>query len=138
MPRANTFKAALAKSEAQLTKAESDLQKAHQRVSVLTSKIPELRRACESLRVLCGQKAVPMDVRVLHNSVDYAVEQPAVSDMEDIAAHARKKLPPEVAAKMPVEDLTGIGSIPAAGGDQTLDPTNLPEDEDFYLSGGRS
>lgn len=47
---------ALQANEQALEKAKADLAKAQKAVLTLGQKIPELERACEALRVLCGEK----------------------------------------------------------------------------------
>ena len=101
---------ALQANEQALEKAKADLLKAQQTVAKLTQKIPELQRACESLRVLVGEKPKP---KLLHLSEVATYPEDDIKEMTKKEIVVPTAVPPEIAAKLPVQDLTGIGSIPA-------------------------
>lgn len=143
MAKQTQLKKTLAATEAQLDKAVADLQKAQKRVQDLTRKIPELRGAVNSLKVLVGVKNDPSLLSTTHLKTHIesviaegeewlktATPMVPLNDMENIVAGIKAKLPPEVAARMPAENLTGMGSVPAT---QQEPAEPLPDDEDFYL-----
>jgi ABC-type transporter Mla subunit MlaD len=132
MAKQTQLKKTLAATEAQLDKAVADLQKAQKRVQDLTRKIPELRQAVNSLKVLVGEKSTTTIITTgtTTETPGFLAEQSPTDDMQNIVAGIKAKLPPEVAARMPAENLTGMGSVPAT---QQEPAEPLPDDEDFYL-----
>jgi len=117
---------ALQENEHQLEKAKTDLLKAQTTVTKLTQKIPELEKAVDALRVLCGQKPKEQVPIFVHTSeiASYTADE------------ITKLVPLELAVQVPaLRDLTGVGSIPAP-----VKPSNEPEyvvenpdDENAYL-----
>jgi len=126
MARLNKNQVALEANQQALEKAKADLAKAQKAVTTLSQKIPELERACEALRVLCGEKKTHLPEKEVQSIRD--------KNIPDEVFKSTPSIPPDIASKLPVQDLTGFGSIPA-----TKPPANEPElvvdpdDENAFL-----
>ncbi len=127
---------ALQANEDALAKAHTDLQKAQKKVRDLTQRIPELQRAVDSLRVLCGEKLTQKtnETLRLYRAVpppeegtigeERELPLPGVIPDESIVEKAKK-----LTASLP-----GVGSIPATSGEPEESPD--PEtDPDCFLRG---
>lgn len=110
------IKKTLAQTEANLEKARSDLSRAQQKVQMLTQRIPELQRAVDSLRVLCGIK---QKTKSLMESVTKVAMDGGKQMVESFVKTDIMKLAGP-------QDLTGMGSIPAGSGPHA---PQLEEDE---------
>jgi hypothetical protein len=133
---------ALQANEDALAKAHTDLQKAQKKVRDLTQRIPELQRAVDSLRVLCGEKPTQKTNETLRL---YGNPSPAraVPPPEEGTIGEERDLPlpgviPDESivekAKKLTASLPGVGSIPATSGEPEESPD--PEtDPDCFLRG---
>ena len=121
---------ALQSNEASLEKAKTDLSRAQNTVTKLVQKIPELERACAALRVLCDvkPKASVLSTATAKEKLIAMVTEEAEQHLKTEPAY---EVPPEIAAKLPVEDLSQMGSVPAVTGEAA---PAAPDDEDFYLN----
>lgn len=127
MANKSQLRRTLEQTQKSLEKAVLDLQRAQKKVQSLTQKIPELQRAVDSMRVLCGEKPKP---RYAHLS-EVAIFKP-----EDVISVPQQPpaptgIPPEIAARMPKTDLSGMGSIPATQPAPTPEPEVVDVDEPF-------
>ncbi len=121
MPKQSQLRKTLQQTEASLEKALSDRGRAQQKVQTLTKKIPELQRAVDSLRVLCGEKpkgVMPNETWTTGRSEALAItgEHRAETSAADLAKYLGPQVP-----KKPAADLTEDDVLPPVSGEPILD-----------------
>lgn len=132
MANKSQLRRTLEQTQKSLEKAVLDLQRAQKKVQSLTQKIPELQRAVDSMRVLCGEKPKPRyahisEVAIFKPEDVISVPQPPIPNTSTTTTG----IPPEIAARMPKTDLSGMGSIPATQPAPTPEPEVVDVDEPF-------
>ena len=114
-----SFSTALSAATKRLEKALAERQTLTAKLTVLNQEIPSLQQTISALNKQLGNTTQPIPTPGLQ---EVAPPMPAVPTV-----------PPEIRARLPLDDLTGIGSIPAT---PIVEATPVPDDESFYLRPG--
>jgi hypothetical protein len=98
------FADALSAANKRLSRALKEREQAQKSLASLNAEIPNLQRTIAALKAQLNGKVVPI-------GPEQPVRPPAIAVTGEHRAETSAEIPPEIAATLPPDDLTGIGSV---------------------------